>query len=270
MKFPLIAVLLLLLTACNNAEKHESMSMPGAYKMLYQKVKGGTTDTTFTALQQQKIYTDEYMMYANFNPSDSVSNFGIGTYIIKPDIAISGAKTDTVTEHVFYNGNDTTKSETLHHFKLLIEKTGVGYKQIIPGIESDSVKFTLTEDYENVGTQVTTPLDGAWKMEKEFIVKGKDTTVVAATQFKVYYAGHFIWGHTYEDAAKKTHTGIGFGTFTLSGTDKLKESVTVSTYAGARNHDFDIALEMNGTDSFKQTITTDSSKQVETYTRLKR
>jgi len=262
MKLPLIALLLLVITACNNAGKKETASMPGAYKMLYQKVKGGKTDTTFTSLLQQKIYTDDYMMYANFNPSDSASSFGIGTYTMIGD---------TVTEKVFYNGADSTKTDAIHNFKLVIEKTAIGYKQIIPEIESQGEKFILTEDYENIGKKETNSIDGAWKMGKSWWVKGKDSTVNTSVQFKVYYMGHFIWGHTWEDSTKKTHTGIGFGTFTMNGTDKITEKLPVSTYADARNKDYVIELAMNGADAFTQTIVNkDSSRQVEMYTRLKK
>jgi len=271
MKILTTIALLALITGCSTPEKRESISMPGAYKMLYLKVKGGKTDTSFTSLLQQKIYTDEFMMYANFNPVDSVSNFGVGSYTFKSDISTTGKVADTVIEHVFYNGADTSKSETLHNFKLLIEKTATGYQQIIPEIESAGEKYMMTEEYENIGTATTSALDGVWKQDKAIYIKGKDTTKGNTTQFKVYHAGHFIWGHTYADSTGKTHTGIGFGTFTMTSADKLKEVVTVSTYADARGHDFDIALEMTGADAFKQTITNaDSTKQVETYTRLKK
>lgn len=236
--------------------------MPGAYKMLYQKVKGGKTDTTFTSLQQQKIFTDEYMMYANFNPSDSVSAFGVATYSVNAD---------TVTEKVFFSGSDSSKTESPRNYKLLIEKTGIGYKQIIPEIESQGEKFILTEDYEAVGTNSKSALDGAWKLEKTMYIKGKDTSSQPLTQFKIYHAGHFIWGHSYTDSSSKIHTGMGFGTFALNGTDKLKEMATVSTYYEVRGKSFDIAVAMNGSDAFTQTITNkDSSVQVETYRRIKK
>lgn len=262
MKLLITALLLIVFCACNNADKNEALSMPGTYKMLYQKVKGGKTDTTFTSLQQLKIYTSDYMMYANFNPADSTSNFGIGTY----------TKTaDTVIEKVFYNGSDSTKSETIHNFKLIITKTETGYKQIIPDIPSAGESFSLTEEYESVGTTAVSPLDGAWKMDKAYYIKGKDTSMQHTAQFKTYNQGYFIWGHTYEDSTGKTHTGTGFGTFTLNGNDKLIEKATESTYAEVRGHDFAIALEMDGADAFKQTITNkDSSVQVEYYKRLKK
>ena len=263
MKIFLPAVLLLILASCNNAVSTGKTDMSGAYRMLSQTVKGGTTDTTFNSLMQQKIYTNDYMMYANFNPSDSASSFGIGTYTYNKD---------TVIEKVFFSGADSVKFETLRTYKVLIEKTADGYKQVIPEIESQGVKFHLTETYSNISDSSVSPLDGAWKMESQVNIKGKDSTVVKGTQFKVYYAGHFIWARSYTDSAARTHTGMGFGTFSLSGMDTLKEHVAVSSYYQLRLQDINIAIEMNGAEAFKQTIVNkeDSSMSVETYSRLKK
>jgi hypothetical protein len=264
MRIPfLTAALLLIIASCNNPEKTSSLSMQGAYKMLSQTVKGGKTDTTFTSLQQQKIYTDDYMMYVQFNPLDSASSFGIGTYSIIMD---------TVTEHVFYNGSDSSKTETLRHYKLFIEKTPTGYKQVIPEIESQGVIFKMTENYETTtGTTITSPLDGAWQLEKQVHIKGKDSVINKLTQFKVYYAGHFIWGRTSADSTGKIHTAIGYGKFEMSEAGKVKESVAVSTYYQVRGQDVDIDIVMNGNDAFTQTTNNkDDSKSIEIYKRLKK
>jgi hypothetical protein len=50
--------------------------MPGAYKKLSVTVKSEKSDTTYTQTNQFKIYTGDYMMYANVNGADSVSGFG--------------------------------------------------------------------------------------------------------------------------------------------------------------------------------------------------
>ena len=256
------AIGLLFIIACNSPQKNENISMPGAYKMLSQSVKGPKVDTTYLSLQQLKIYTDDYMMYANINPSDSMSSFGIGTF---------SAEKDTVTEKVIYSASDSSRNDNGGNFKLVITKTDKGYKQVIPEIESQGQKFMLTEEYESAGTAAKSPIDGAWKMSKVFYVKGKDTSTVKATQFKVYYAGHFIWGHSYTDSAQKKHTGMGFGKFEMNGTNKLKETVAASTYYQIRGQDVELDIEMNGNDEFKQTITNkDGGKSVEIYQRLKK
>ena len=236
--------------------------MPGAYAMLSQSVNDGKKDTTYTTLKQLKIYTGDYMMYANVNPADSVSGFGIGTYSINAD---------SVTENVVYNASDTSANSSPASFSLLIEKTTRGYKQIIPEIKMGDQKLKLTEEYETAGTAAKSALDGAWTETKAYTIKGKDTVANKAVQYKTYYAGHFIFGHTYADSTKKSHTGIGYGTFEMNGTNKVKENVIASTYSQIRGKSFDIDIEMSGTDEFKQIITDpNGDKNVEVYQRLKK
>ena len=219
------ATLILFLMACNAPGDKETMSMPGAYKMLSAHVKSDSTDTTYTNSNQLKIYTGDYMMYANINSPDSVSGFGIGSYTVDKD---------TVTENVIYNANDSVGDDSPRTFKLAIDKTDKGYKQLITGMEiTPGQKWDLTEFYESVGTGDTTAIDGAWKMVKRYWVKGTDTANFPSTQFKTYFSGYVIWGHTYKDSLNKTHTGMGFGKFTLTG-DKVKESMTASTYSEVR------------------------------------
>ncbi len=248
--------------ACTGTTKKETPAMPGAYIMLSQSVKGGTTDTTYTTLKQMKIYTDDYFMYANVNPADSVSAFGIGTY---------SADTGVVTEYGIFNAADSTSSATAATYTLQVEKTNKGYKQIIPDMESQGQKFTLTEEYQAEDTAATSPLDGAWKQTKYYYIKGKDTSTDGPIQYKTYYQGHFVWGNSYTDSAKKKYTSIGFGTFTMDGATKAKETVMASNYSPIIGMVFNIDIAMTGSDEFSQTITnTDSSKTIEVYQRLKK
>lgn len=263
MKF-IFAIFLLIIVSCNTSQKEqaETKHMPGVYVMLSQSVNDGKKDTTYTTLKQLKIYTGDHMMYANINPPDSVSSFGIGTY---------SADTGTVTENVIYNAADTTANSSPGKFSLLITTTPKGYKQVIPEIESNGQKFKLTEEYDSVGTTAKSPLDGAWKQTKSLWIQGKDTIENKGTQYKTYHAGHFIWGHTYIDSAKKMHTGIGYGTFEMNGNNKVKEDVSFSTYYQVRGKTMNIDIELNGTDEFKQTITEpNGGKGVEFYERLKK
>ncbi len=265
MKLITAIVLLAVICSCNNTgtpTKNEAMSITGAYTMLSQSVNDGKMDTTYTNLKQLKIYTPDYMMYANVNPADSVSGFGIGTY------SLDSGK---IKENVIYNASDTAASDNPGIFTLLIEKTDKGYKQVIPEIVmSNNTKVKLTEAYDAAGTAAASPLDGAWKEVKAYSIKGKDTTMRTATQYKTYYAGHFIFGHTYKDSANKLHTGMGFGTFTSEGANKIKENVIASTYSSIRGKSFDIAIEMTGTDAYKQTLTENGETGVEFYERLKK
>jgi len=253
---------LLFIIGCKNIDKKENVSMPGTYKMLSQHIKGEKLDSTYTSVHQMKIFTEDFMMYANFDSQDSSGGFGIGTYTTDKD---------TVTENVIYNASDTTNSENPGSFKLIIEKTSKGFKQIIPDILSQEEHVRLTEEYEAVGTVTKSPLDGAWKQTKSYYVSGKDTTVNKVIQFKTYYRGFVIWGNTYKDYNKKNHTAIGFGKFEMISNNKVKESMSSSTSYMVRDQDFDIDVEMNGNDSYTQTIkNSDGSKSVELYQRLKK
>lgn len=258
----LLATAALAVMGCNGAETTADTSMSGAYKMLSQSIKGGKTDTTVTSIQQLKIFNGDFMMYASISPADSVSSFGIGT--------VSSSK-DTVTEKVMFNASDSNRSENPGSFTLVITKTAKGYKQVIPEMVMDGEKYALTEEYETAGTASASPLDGAWKMTGGYTIKGKDSAAMNITQYKMYGGGYFIFGHTYADSVNKKHTGIGFGKFVMTGTNKSKESIIASTYHQVRGKDFDIEIEMNGTDEYKQTITeADGTKLVEIYQRLKK
>jgi hypothetical protein len=256
-----LPILMLLIISCNTAEKKINPNMPGAYKMKYQRLKNDKTDTTYKSLDQLKIFTENYIMYANINSPDSVSSFGIGTYTYEKD---------TVLEHIIYSASDTTKNESLRTFSLHIKKTPAGYIQIIPNILSAGKNYELTEEYDAVGKEIKSPIDGAWRQVNRYTIIGNDTTTSRVVQFKIYYMGHCIWANTGTDSLNISHTGIGLGTFEMSGTNKLKESMSASTYSTVRGHDFDIDIAMNGTDSFTQTITNpDGSKNIEVYMRLK-
>ncbi len=257
-----LAIFLLAAISCNNEPEKEALALSGAYSMLSQSVKGEKIDTSYSDLKQLKIFTGDQMMYANINPADSVSSFGVGTY---------SSSMDTITETVFYNASDSSASDSVQSFHLTIEKTAKGYKQIIPEMGTGTQKIKLTEEYEAIGTKATSPLDGLWKMTKGYSVKGTDTSKGDGMQYKMYNAGHFMFGNTWTDSTKKLHTGIGFGTFTMEGTTKVKESVTASTYFDIRGQSFDIEIEMTGTDEFKQTLTyKDGSKGIEFYQRVKK
>lgn len=258
----LFIVAVLALTGCNTADKTENAHMPGAYKMLSLSIKNSKIDSSSSLMQQLKIYTDDYMMYANFSPADSISGFGIGTYT---------SNEDTVTENVIYSAHDTSKYDNGGIYKLLIEKIPNGYRQVIPDIVFGGDTIKLTEEYSAEKLTAKSLLDGAWKEDKAYLIKGTDSTVTTAMQFKIYHEGYFIFGHTYSDSANVTHTGMGYGSFAMTGNTKSKETVMVSTYYQIRGKDVDVEIEMKGNDEYKQTIILeDGTKAVEVYHRLKK
>ena len=102
-------------------------------------------------------------------------------------------------------------------------------------------------------------------------MRGQDTTRGERTQYKAFYAGYFMYGHSFKDSANKEFTGIGFGTFEMDGDNKIKEVDLNSTYSIAVGQSFAMDIELNGPDNYKQTIeSADGSKSVEYYQRLKK
>lgn len=240
------------------------LQMEGIYKMDSAAVKTQSSDTMYRNTNQLKIYTPDFMIYADVNDGDSVSRFGIGTYTIN---------NDTLTEHVIFSANDSICNDQLQSFKLVIEKTAHNYKQFIYGMDQgDGSKFDLTEYYSDVTADGTTSLDGAWKQTSAYRLSGADTFHVKNNvQYKLFYNGYVVWGHCMKDSSNKAHTGVGYGKFKVIGDKQLKESMHTSTYSLVRGHDFDINLELIGTDRFKQIITNkDGTADVEFYERLKK
>lgn len=261
MKNLIFSLIIFTVISCTSNVK-ETPNMPGAYFMISQTINDGKKDTRYTDLKQLKIYTDSFMMYTQVNPSDSVSSFGVGFYT---------SDTGVVTEYVKYTSSDTTFNATPRTYTLNITKTPDGYTQVIPDISIDSQKTKLTEEYQSVGTNQKSPLDGVWKETNSYIVKGKDTTKNTRTQYKAFYAGYFMYGHTVKDSANRNFTGIGFGTFEMDGDNKMKEIDLNSTYSIAVGQSFMIDIELNGANNYKQTIVSaDGSKSVEYYERLKK
>ncbi len=262
MKNLILCFIVLAAISCNNSTK-ERPDMPGAYLMLSQTVNDGKKDTKYTTLQQLKIYTDSFMMYAQVNPPDSVSAFGVAAY--------TATDSGTVIENVIYSASDSSLGSTPASYNLDIKKNPDGYTQVIPEIPMQGQKMKLTEEYKFVGTKTKTPLDGVWREVKFISVKGKDTTVNERTQYKAFYSGYFMFGNTTKDSANKTYTGIGFGTFEMVSNNKIKETDLNSTFAIIAGNTFDIDIEMSGSDNYKQTITDNTgAKSVEFYERLKK
>jgi hypothetical protein len=262
MKKLIFSVMVLGIAGCTTSTVPDKPNMPGTYLMISQTLNDSARETKYTELKQLKIYTDDFMMYVQVNPSDSVSAFGVGTY---------SSDTGTVTENVIYSASNTNFVTTPRTFKLNIKKTSDGYEQVIPHFVTDSQNYKLTEVYQKVGTATKTPLDGVWKEVRSYNLRGKDTLKTTRTQYKGFYNGYFMFGHTFMDSASKKHTGIGFGTFQMVNDKKIKETDLNSTYSIIAGNTFDIDIEMTGTDQYKQTLTNaNGTIGVEYYERLKK
>ncbi|MEO9020869.1 MAG: hypothetical protein ABI237_14560 [Ginsengibacter sp.] len=249
-----------LAVSCNSSSVKKAPVMQGAYFMTSQTVNSGDQTNKSTTLKQLKIYTAKFMMYAQVNPEDSSSRFGVGSYT---------TDTSGVTENVIYSSGDSSFDDSPATYKLDVTTNPDGYNQVISGMVIGGEKSTLTEEYQRSGTRVETPMDGVWKEMEAYNVNGNDTLRKKRTQYKAFFDGYFMFGHTLQDSSG-THTGIGFGTFSMDGNHKMKETDLNSTYSIIAGQSFMIDVELTGADHFKQTIVEPNGvKDVEIYERLK-
>ncbi len=260
MRSLILCFISLSLLSCNS--KKEDLNMPGTYLMLSQTLNDGTKDTKYTSLKQLKTYTDDFFMYTQVNPDDSVSSFGVGSYNID-----SGK----VVENVIYSSSDTTFNDVPVSYRLEVNKTPDGYSQVIPEIVTRNQKYKLTEVYNKVGTDVKSPLDGVWKETKSYVIKGNDSVLNNRIQYKSFANGYFMFGQMVKDSTSKSRTGIGFGTFVMNGDNQAKETDLNSTYSIIAGNTFTVDLVMDGPDKYYQMINNaNGTKGLEYYERLKK
>ena len=251
----------LLMVVLSNCSQKKELKMNGAYLMRSQILNDGTKDSA-NDRRQLKIYTNDHVIYAAMRFPDSLASYGIGTY----DIDENG----NLKEEFFFTSANGDRRDT---FNVVIDKTDTGYKQIINDLPSQGKKYTLTEQYRNVGTPDSTILNGAWRQTQNFYVdpKGDTTSNPNYTEFKVYQNGQFIWAASYPDANKKLVNFFGFGKYEMEGKNKSKEVNTLSTYPPLIDSTINIELEFMGNDFYKQTIAQPGGgKSIELYARLKR
>jgi hypothetical protein len=226
-------------------KKKEKVSQAGVYRLDKQMASGGGKDTVYKRTQM-KIYTDKYFMWAGMAPDSSVG-FGAGAYNLDTG--------NTIFERNIYSSGylDSSKS-----FNLKVTRKDSGYTQIIPDlIVIKGVKWSLTENYSRVAGSDTSVLDGLWKLDKNYWVKGKDTTRGNETQFKIFWGGHFMFVHRYPltEAGKTTafKNGFGYGTFSFK-KDTLTEEEEWSSHTVLVGHKYSIKIKMTGKDEYSQVI----------------
>jgi hypothetical protein len=244
----------------NNTKDSADFDIKGAYSMTKQIGNDGTKDTLLKK-EQLKIYSDKYMMYASPRATDSFGEYGIGAYVQQGNRA---------KEYIFYTSSAGEVRDTA---LLELTKLPNGYKQVIKYVDSNST-FILTEEYDKVGKEPETKLDGAWRQVKDIFVdkKGDTTRNTTKTQFKIYEAGYFIWANPNKDPASNNfYSAYGYGTYKMTGPNKSQETNINSTfYTQLVGKPVDIDVEFDGDDKYKQTILGPSGeKSVELYERLK-
>jgi hypothetical protein len=244
----------------NNTNDSTKFDIKGAYSMTKQIGNDGTKDTLLKK-EQLKIYSDHFMMYASPRATDSFGEYGIATYFHDGD---------KIRENIFYT---STAGEVRDTAMLEITKLPNGYKQVIRYIDSSGT-FVITEEYDKVGKEPATKLDGAWKQTKDIFVdrKGDTTRNTTKTQFKIYESGYFIWANPNKDPASNNfYSAYGYGTYKmLNDTTSQEININSTFYSQLVGKPVDIKIEFDGNDKYKQTIGgANGEKSVELYERLK-
>ena len=253
-----LAISLFLISCSQKTE--EPLSMKGAYSMTRQVLNDGQKDSLLDR-NQLKIFTDRYVMYASPNITDSFANFGIGQYHIADG---------KIIEKIVFTGTDQDKRDSS---VLLINKNANGYTQVIEAINIAGRDYKLTEDYEDVGRAVTSPLDGTWKQVRNIYITSKGDSSVndKPIEYKIYESGYFIWAITSKDSANRNVSVFGYGTFEMNSDTLSRETVMNTTFVrGLKGRTYEVAIDMEGRDRYKQTITfANGDKSVEIYERMK-
>ncbi|MFI5162551.1 MAG: hypothetical protein ACHQHN_14825 [Sphingobacteriales bacterium] len=251
------ALLACIIYGCKSSKK---VSQAGIYQLQKQMVSGGGKDTVY-ARTQIKIYTNDHFIYAGMAPDSSVG-FGVGSY--KTDTG------NTIIENSTYSSRTLDSPQVFH---LKINATDSGYTQVIPNIATvKAVKYDFKEIYRRIPATDTSALDGLWKLDTAYTVKGKDTVKAKETQFKVFWGGHFMFVHRYplDGTGTKFKNGFGYGDFSLK-SDTLSEEDAITSHAALLNHKFAIKISFKGSDEYSQVINDEKTKEqsVEIYRRVK-
>lgn len=227
--------------------------------MTRQVLNDGVKDSLLDR-NQLKIFTNKYVMYASPNITDSFANFGIGQY------HISDGK---IIEKIVFTGTDQDQRDSS---VLLINKNPNGYTQVIEAIDIEGKNYKLTEDYEDVGRSVTSPLDGTWKQVRNIYISSNGDSSVNdnPVEYKIYESGYFIWAITSKDSANRNVSVFGYGTFEMNGDSLSRETVMNTTFVmGLKGRTYEVDIDIENKDRYRQTITfANGDKSVEIYERM--
>jgi hypothetical protein len=107
--------------------------------------------------------------------------------------------------------------------------------------------------------------------EKYLSLSTGDCRQKQPTRIQTFQSGYFIWAITVKDSTNKSTSVFGYGPFDYLGPTKIRETVANSTLiTGLVGKKYDVDIQMDGNDSYKQTITfANGDKSTEVYQRLK-
>lgn len=252
------ALLICIFFGCKKAKKEASQ--PGVYKMDKLTVSSGGKDSVY-ARTQVKIYTDAYFVYASMAPDSSIG-FGVGSY-----------KADTGTSIIENNIYSSRNLDSPQVFHVAITRKDSGYTQVLPQTSPRGVKYSVTEVYTQLPTAPASKIDGLWKLDKAYMVTGKDTVKHSENQYKAFWGGHFMFVHRYplDNTNTRYKNGFGYGEFSLGNDNTLSEKEEITSHAALLGRSFAIRINFNGDDEYSQVITDakTGSQSVEIYRRLK-
>jgi len=255
--FLISLVFIVQISSCDT--KQAGTSMSGIYRIESSSRKNSKTDTLIATQNQFKLYTDDYYAYVNLNENTS-SNFGIGYY---------RAKGDDLTENNLFS---TGVLDSPAAYRLKIERTEQGYRQVIDNITIDGLPTRLVEEYISIPAAGKSPLDGTWKLTSFCKITSSDTVCEQRIQYKIFHKGYFMFlqGIKSGNEGNGYKNNFGFGHFNIAG-DKLSETNLFSTFSTMVDQSVAVEIKLLGDDEFVQTIASDleGERVIETYKRLK-
>jgi hypothetical protein len=248
---------IVLLSSCNTKQAGSSMS--GIYRIESSSRKNSKTDTLIATQNQFKLYTDDYYAYVNLNENTS-SNFGIGFY---------KADGNDLTENNLFS---TGVLDSPAAYRLKIERSEQGYRQVIDNITIDGLPTRLIEEYISIPAAGKSPLDGTWKLTSFCKISPADTLCESRIQYKIFHKGFFMFmqGIKSGSGAKDYKNNFGFGHFSFAN-NKLSETNLFSTFSTMVDQQVNVTIQFSGEDEFTQTIASDLEgvTVIERYVRLK-
>lgn len=255
MKYNFILILIIFLIAgCVSSEEGRDMS--GIYRIESSSRKNAKTDTLIATQNQFKLYTDKYYAYANLT-NDSNVVFGIGYYNLKGN---------HLNENNLFS---TSKLDSSQSYELNIERTDLGYRQIIEKIKIEGLNTRLIEDYVSIPAAGSTVLDGTWKLISFCKVLPNSRTCEQRVQYKVFHKGYFMFLQGIKNG-NDYRKSFGFGHFDYNN-DTLIETNLFTSFTKMADQQVNINVKFINEDEFEQTISSDldSVTVVERYKKLK-
>lgn len=259
-KLILLSFASIIFVSCKQ-KNEENLTINGVYKMDSQSAYSVDTDSLLLTSEnpnQIKMYSDSHFIWVNFG-SDSVGNFGIGTYVLEPNKI---SETSIFTS----SGNENPDIFTVN-----FEKTENGYNQNINPMDYNGTPIKLAETYSLISNSTPSEFDGLWKATQNYFVNGSDTIQRNYPDYKMYNNGHFAWAiRALMDTTNNIFgTYVGSGTFSVDG-NVIKELTSMSNINSLGSSEEVLNIINKNSDEFIQSINQkDGSTRYTVYSKVK-